>query len=383
MAFGTEIPDDFSVHIAKTNELIYNKKIFDDNISAKFYIINNNPSNILEISDSSDAKSGINSMRINVDIVDGFATISHDFSKKGLQDWSNYNYIGFWFKGEKSFDTIEFKLRDEAWSATSRYDFVDDSDQWKKVIIPIKSTFPSLDTSKVGGIEFIFKNIKIEQTQIANFLVSYYKHSMPSINNYEFIQGDTLLVLGEIRIRDGDSPITIEVRDPTGNVSYVTKVVPSLNNNFNLTIPISEKQFNKDGFYNIFPLYGNVYGLPINFKVLNPQFLLSYKDFDIYSVGDIVYGIPDTEEFNLDRLRNNDYDFLISNTIPTPTAPTVNDIKIKIDEITKPPQILLERSTLSEPLNTKEIIPIFGIIIPIVIGGFIAYRYIIKNKQKV
>jgi len=455
MALGEQISDDFSVFIAKTNELIYTKKIFDDNISTKFYINNQNPSNILEISDSSDAKSGINSMRINVDVVDEFAAITHDFSKKGLQDWSNYNYIGFWFKGEKSFDTIQFSLRDADWQRTGKYDFVDDSDQWKKVIIPLKSTFfPLLDISKVGGIEFIFKKIQINQAQIANFQILSNKYTMQSIDNYDFIQGESLIVFGEVKIRDGESPITIEVRDPTGNVSSVNKVVPSSSNSFNLTIPISGKQFNKDGLYSINTLYGNnVYSLPINFKVVNPQFLLNYDDFDIHKVGEIVYAIPNTEEFNLDRLRNDEYDILnlrTSNTIPTLTAPTVNDIKIKIDEITKPlkkllepiksfpisnkilhsiwndrvdlqekypevnqgnfkmmtewakqigwseepilselipageiPDYLKKTDPLSEPLNTKEIIPIFGIIISIVIGGFIAYRYILKNKQKV
>jgi len=47
------------------------------------------------------------------------------------------------------------------------------------------------------------------------------------------------------------------------------------------------------------------------------------------------------------------------------------------------PDYLKKTDLLSEPFNTKEIIPIFGIIISIGIGGFIVYRYIIKNKQKV
>lgn len=112
--------------------------------------------NLINITNSDHPIDGSNSLKISVNSSEGLSTIYHDFGATLLQDWSEYDSISFYFKGANTKKIITFSLLDEFWINSGKYEIIDDSSEWKKIEIPLKSVYPSPDLSRVRGIEMTF-----------------------------------------------------------------------------------------------------------------------------------------------------------------------------------------------------------------------------------
>ena len=323
----------------------HEKTLFDDNMTSVFWTWTqpNTSSTIIE-SDVANAKIGKNSLKIQVETQNGQASTFQDYSKEKLQDWSHYNYLNFWFKGQNTNKTITTFLRNETWKAPDRYDIVDDSSDWKKVQIPLYATYKNMDMSKIRGLEFWFKLTSGEF--FVDDVVLSAKTNAPNleIDSGSYIFGDTIQVSGIVPDQEPDSPVTIKVINPTQNIVTINQISVNLDNTFNFTLPILGQPFNKEGTYKISAQYGFAqYQNSTSFKLIVPQLVETYKGFDVYHVSNTFYSILQREGgFDINRIRADQYSIILSGNSLDEIKKTIDETKI----IVKPTP---SEAPLSEP----------------------------------
>ncbi|MGI0023340.1 MAG: plastocyanin/azurin family copper-binding protein, partial [Nitrososphaeraceae archaeon] len=318
------------------------KTLFDDNIASSFktwkYV---NSSSTITISDTTDAKVGINSLRILVETHNGDAAVFHDYSKEKLQDWSNYNYLNFWFKGQNTKQTIPVMMMNESRYLRVVYNIIDDTTDWEKVQIPL---YPNnnIDLSKVRGLEFHFNKGTKGEFFIDDILLANNADEQKILTDKDtYIFGETIFVSGNIPNRESpSSSVAIKVIDPTQNIVTVNQVPLASDNTFRFTLHVSGGQFDKEGTYKISAQYGVARSQnSTSFELIVPQLVETYKGFDLYQVGDTNYSVLQREGgFDINRMRAEQYSVILNGN-------SLDGIKKTIDERTA-----IVEPTPSEPL---------------------------------
>ena len=128
-----------------------------DNIAPWFTPWKEQDTVIFQTDNIADSREGTDALQISVDTSDGVSAVYHDFGTVSLQDWSGYDHLSFWYKGENIKDNAIIILRDKSWASKGEYVITEDSPGWKQVLIPLKSTYPTMDLSKVRAFEIQFK----------------------------------------------------------------------------------------------------------------------------------------------------------------------------------------------------------------------------------
>jgi len=290
------------------------RTLFDDNITSVFKTWRQFNYTSITISDVDDAKMGKNSLMIQVKAQNGATTTFYDYLKGNLQDWSHYNYLNFWFKGQNTNKIISISLLNETWKAFDRYDFVDDSSDWEKMQVPLYATYKNIDMSKIRGLEFAFQRTNGEF--FIDGVVLSAKTNEPSleINSGSYIFGETIQVSGIVPSNKPDAPVTIKVINPIQNIITVKQISPKLDNTFNFTLPILGHLFDKEGTYKISAQYGSAqYQNFTSFKLIVPQLVETYKGFEVYKVDDNFYSILQKQGgFDINRIRADQYSVILS-----------------------------------------------------------------------
>jgi len=84
----------------------------------------------------------------------GYGGVSHDFSP--YQDWSNYDGLGFWFKGSNSGAAMRIELKTDGSGPGSsnrfEYSFVDNSSEWQYFILPFAGFVKRTDFNPGAGL---------------------------------------------------------------------------------------------------------------------------------------------------------------------------------------------------------------------------------------
>ena len=308
----------------------HNKTLFDDNIASVFkpYIAANSSSTI-SISDSSNAKVGTHSLRIQVDTPDGKTTAYHDYATNNLQDWSHYNYLNFWFKGQNTKKTIDILVRDKPWQGAYLHKIVDDSSDWKKIRITLYAN-QKIDLSMVRGLEFDFTPETKGEFFIDDAFISVSTDDAPKLelDKDTYVFGETIFVAGNVTTRESDNPVTIKVINPLENIVTVNQLILNSDNTFSFALPVVGNQFKKEGLYNITAQYGFLpHKASTSFTMLSPQLVETYKGFDIYRLGNnAFYSILQKEgDFDITRVRSDQYSVILSGI-------SLGEIKETIDE---------------------------------------------------
>ncbi len=297
----------------------------DDNISSWMNrLIITGDNDTAKSSDVLEAKEGINSALLTIENPRGYVALGHDYGES-YQDWSSYNYMEFWFKGQNTTKQIDIHLRDNEWRFLGKYIIRDDAAGWKKVLVPLQSAYQQLH--KVRGIEFLFAEglhgqFGIDSIRLLHNVVA------PTISDEEaFVEGQVVFVNGSVNKREPGQPLTIQLYNPQGNLVLVDQIMPDLDNNFIFQIPAKGEQFKTEGLYKITAQYGaKKFTDETTFLILTP--ILSeqaYKGFDIYTVGRVFYAIPYLEgDFEIKRIKSAQYSLIFSGT-------SLGDIKGIID----------------------------------------------------
>ena len=237
-----------------------------DNIAPWFTPWKEQDTVIFQTANIADFQEGTDALQISVDTSDGVAAGYHDYGTFLLQDWSGYDYLSFWYKGENIQDKAVVILRDKTWASTGGYVITEDSPGWKQVLIPLKSTYPTMDLSKVRALEMQFK-VGITDGEIL-------------VDNIEIVQ-----------------------------------LIPESSGSFDYTLSKLAQIFTKDGGYKITTMYGdNDYIAEAFFTIEKPELVdANYKGFNIYQTTGKFYAIPiDEGELILERIKNDDYSKIIS-----------------------------------------------------------------------
>jgi len=369
--------------------LFTNKTLFDDNIAPAFkpYIAANSSSTI-SISDSSDAKVGTHSLKVQVDTPDGKASAYHDNSMNNLQDWSHYNYLNFWFKGQNTKKTVEIFVRDKPWQVADVHKIVDDSYEWKKTQVPLYAINKKIDLSKVRGLEFHFtQGTKGEFFIDDIFLYNNFEEKKIITDKDTYIFGETIFISGNITNRESDSsPVTIKVIDPTQNIVTINQIIPKSDNAFNFTLPVSGNQFKKEGLYEISAQYGILqYNADTSFRMVIPQLNETYKGFNIYRVGNAFYSILQKDgNFEINRIMRNQYSVIL-------TGDSLGDLKQSIGKNTEvippAPEIVEPIQTVPEtpepPKPKEDVVSTWQIVVAaaIIISSIIGYEFYKRNRK--
>jgi len=291
------------------------KTLFNDDIASVFKTFKQTNANTISISTIEDAQVGTNSLQIQVETKNGIAAVLHDYSVNKLQDWSNYDHLNFWFKGQNTQKSFIIDLRDKSWKSAGDYNLIDDSTDWKQVQIPL-STYANIDMAKVRGFEILFN-----QGIIGEFLVDDIALSNNAIkpnleiNKGTYIYGETIFVSGNVQAQEGGA-VGIRVISPINNIVTVNQVIPKPDNTFDFVLHVSGNQFNVGGIYEISAQYGHLeHKADTSFTVSIPQLAQSYKGFGIYMVNNSFYAILQTEgDFDINRIQAQQYSTIITNS---------------------------------------------------------------------
>ena len=250
------------------------KKIVTENIASWFEIWKKNTQVLLSVSDSFQQIEGKNNLDVKIDITKGSAALYHDYGISSLQDWSEYDYLSFWYKGNGIAGT-DVLLRDNSWGTGGKFEIMEDSLGWRQVMIPLKSTYTNMDLAQVRGLEFLFD---FDTAEINGQL---------SIDNIELL---------------------MMIPEQTGSFTFILDDL-----NF---VPES------DGLHKISAIYGEKkYHAGTSFMMeISNLVEKDYKGFDIYQSGAKYHGIPAGQDFDINQLKNLDY-------VNSITANSLNDLK--------------------------------------------------------
>ena len=378
----------------------------DDNMDSWFSAWAGHYSNFISFSDTLSARSGINSLQVNVDINEGRGGIYHDFVQASLQDWSDYDNISFWFKGQNTKQTLLVQLGDEYLNAPDKFTFIDDSHNWKNIRVPL-DFFSSIDLTKVRRLSIGFtQGISESQFEIDDIKVSRnINMEYVQTGNNVYIAEESILIVGEIQNRESDSPVIIQVFNPTKNLVHVSQVIPNPDNTFSLLIKTSGAQFRNEGEHIVLSTYGmEQYQTESSFIVLQPNLTEeNYNGFNIYTIGETIYAIPHSEgSFDINLLKNGEYTEAVTDVSIENLKETIDSMfpkseikqepigEVKIEPKPEPkPEVVSQLPTTittekTQPELDESMIPIYQItiaVILIIILGVFGFRYFYLTRK--
>jgi len=152
----------------ETQFYILNKKIehnpsiiIDDDQTSFWNIYQAGTGNIdMSISDITYAKKyGDNSLKISI-VSGSYGKVGIQHAYSSNQDWSGYDFIGFWWMGGNTGNKISLRIFTPDSSNWGEFYFYDNFEGWGKIVLPLKVpdyTYGTYDLTQVKQINFIFR----------------------------------------------------------------------------------------------------------------------------------------------------------------------------------------------------------------------------------
>ena len=188
-------------------------------------------------------------------------------------------------------DSFEITLKE------GEYDYFCKLHPWLlgKIIVTQSVSVPIVTENNYSQIDLNDKDIVIQKDR-----------------NGIYQKGDLVKITGKVKILEPGA-VTIKILDPDSNVVSIKQITPDLeNNSFVFDFLLDDKNFDKDGIYQVVAQFGvreNQSRVLIQLAI--PKLVeKNYLGFDIYQAGGSFYGILHGEKFDLSKIETSD--FLIS-----------------------------------------------------------------------